>query len=160
MTVIVTPASAVNFHASRQDISLGDTVTFTDDSTTGGTEWNWTFGANQGTGSGQTPTHTYNATGTYTVSLTVTYPGPTGPLSHTETGYIRVNVGMCPVPQLGGVRFNDAEAKWQGAPYNFTGVVIRAPGAPSGNFFITAQSVTYGVQAKAPCDSDVVVDRP
>ena len=114
MTVIVTPASAVSFHASRQDISMGDTVTFTDDSTTGGTAWDWTFGAGQGTGSGQTPMHTYNATGTYTVSLTVTYPGPTGPLSHTEAGYIRVNVGMCPVPQLGGVRFNDAQAKWQG----------------------------------------------
>ena len=63
-------------------------------------------------------------------------------------------------PQLGGVRFNDAQAKWQGSPYNFTGVVIKAPGAPSGNFIITAQSITYGVQAKAPCDSDVVVDRP
>jgi len=160
MTVIVTPASAVAFHANRQDISKGDTVTFTDDSTTGGTAWDWTFGAGQGTGSGQTPTHTYNATGTYTVSLTVTYPGPTGPLTHTETGYIRVNVGMCPVAQLGGVRFNDAQAKWQGPPYNFTGVVIKAPGAPSGNFIITAQSITYGVQAFAPCDSDVVVDRP
>jgi hypothetical protein len=67
---------------------------------------------------------------------------------------------MCPVAQLGGVRFNDAQAKWQGPPYNFTGVVIKAPGAPSGNFIITAQSITYGVQAFAPCDSDVVVDRP
>ena len=99
--------------------------------------------------------------GTYTVSLTVTYPTPTATLSHTEVGYIRVNVGMCLVSsQLGGVRFNDAEAIWQGAPYNFTGVVIRAPGAPSGNFIITAQSITYGGTAMTPCDSDVVVDRP
>jgi PKD repeat protein/Flp pilus assembly protein TadG len=160
MTVTVTAASAVKFYADRQDISKGDTVQFTDDSTTGGTAWDWTFGAGQGTGTGRTPSHTYNTTGTYTVSLTVTYPGPTGPLSHTETGYIRVSVGMCPVAQLGGVRFNDAQAKWQGAPYNFTGVVIKAPGAPSGNFVITAQSITYGVQAFAPCDSDVVVARP
>jgi PKD repeat protein/Flp pilus assembly protein TadG len=160
MTVIVTPASAVAFHASRQDVAVGDSVTFYSDSTTGGTAWDWTFGAGQGTGSGETPSHTYNATGTYTVSLTVTYPSPTGPLSHTEVGYIRVNVGMCSVPQLGGVRFHDAQARWQGAPYNFTGAVIRAPGAPSGNFVITAQSITYGVLAKAPCDSDVVVDRP
>lgn len=161
MTVIVTPASAVSFTVDRQDISKGDTVTFNSGgSTPGGTAWDWTFGAGQGTGSGQTPSHTYNATGTYTVSLTITYPGPTGPVSHTETGYIRVNVGMCPVAQLGGVRFNDAQAKWQGPPYNFTGVVIKAPGAPSGNFNITAQSIVYGVQAFAPCDSDVVVDRP
>jgi PKD repeat protein/Flp pilus assembly protein TadG len=160
MTVNVTPASAVAFHANKQDIPVGDTVSFYDDSTTGGTAWAWAFGAGQGTGTGQTPTHTYTATGTYTVSLTVTYPSPTGPLSHTEVGYIRVNVGMCSVPQLGGVRFNDAQARWQGAPYNFTGVVVRAPGAPSGNFIITAQSITYGVLAKAPCDSDVVVDRP
>jgi PKD repeat protein len=160
MTVTVTPASDVSFTASAQDIPVGGTVTFTSTSTTGGTAWDWTFGAGQGTGSGETTTHTYNATGTYTVSLTVTYPSPTGSLSHTEVGYIRVNVGMCPVPQLGGVRFNDAQAKWQGAPHNFTGVVIRAPGAPNGNFFITAQSITYGVSAMAPCDSDVVVDRP
>jgi PKD repeat protein len=160
MTVTVTAASAVAFHADYQDIAVGQTVQFTDDSTTGGTAWDWTFGAGEGTGSGQTPTHRYNSTGTYTVSLTVTYPTPLGPLSHTETGYIRVNVGMCSVPQLGGVRFNAAEAIWQAAPYNFTGVVIRAPGAPSGNFIITAQSITYGLSATAPCDSDVVVDRP
>jgi PKD repeat protein/Flp pilus assembly protein TadG len=160
MTVIVTPASAVSFTVTQQDIGVGDTVTFSDTSTTGGTAWDWTFGAGQGTGSGQNPTHRYDSTGTYTVSLTVTYPGPTGPLSHTEVGYIRVNVGMCHVPQLGGVRFNAAEAIWQAAPYNFTGVVIRAPGAPSGNFIITAQSITYGLSAMAPCDSDVVVSRP
>jgi len=160
MTVTVTAASGVAFHADQQDIGVGQTVTFTNDSATGGTAWDWTFGAGEGTSSLENPTHTYNATGTYTVSLTVTYPTPTGPMSHTEVGYIRVNVGMCPVPQLGGVRFNSAEGIWQGAPYNFTGVVIRAPGAPSGNFIITAQSVTYGLSATAPCDSDVVVDRP
>ena len=55
--------------------------------------------------------------------------------------------------------FNDAEAIWQGAPYNFTGVVDpRHPNAPNGNFIITAQDRTGGTMI--PCDSDVMVNRP
>jgi PKD repeat protein len=160
MTVEVSAAGDVSFIADAQDIGVGDTVTFTNTSTSGGTAWQWSFGAGEGNAATEHASHTYNTAGSYTVSLTVTYPSPIGPLSHTEVGYIRVSVGMCPVPQLVGVRFNDAEGVWQGAPYNFTGVVIRAPGAPSGNFIITAQSVTYGLYKTAPCDNDVVVDRP
>jgi hypothetical protein len=62
------------------------------------------------------------------------------------------------VPSLNGVRFNDALARWRGWPYNFTGSVLRDTGAPSGNFIITAQSLT--ATDLAPCSSDVKVSRP
>ena len=48
----------------------------------------------------------------------------------------------------------------RGAPYNFTGTVRRATGAPSGNFKITAQSITAGNGATAICSSDLYVSAP
>ena len=159
MFVTVTATSTVNFTANQQTGNPGMIVTFTDTSTPGGTAWAWTFGAGQGTASGPGPvTHQYNTAGTYTVSLTVTYPTPTGPITNTKTGYINVNVGMCTVPTLYGKKFNEAQAIYSGAPYNLTGAVIRAAGAPNGNFTITAQSLTAG--EPAPCNSDITVSAP
>ena len=75
------------------------------------------------------PTHTYNTPGTYTVALKVTYPTPTGAVTTTKVGYItRRRPGRASCPSLDGVQFNSAEAIWQGAPYNFTGIVIRGTG--------------------------------
>ena len=79
--------------------------------------------------------------------------GELGPASKTVT----VSPGYCTVPSLNQMRFNDANAIWQGAPYNFTGTVKRATGAPSGNFKITAQSIAAGNGATALCSSDVYV---
>jgi len=158
MSVTVTVTSTVNFSADQTSIAPGTTVTFTDQSVLGGTAWAWTFGVGEGTSATQNPSHTYNSVGTYTVSLTVTYPSPTGPVTETKTGYISVQVGMCKVPSLDGVHFNSAEAIWQNSTNNFTGVVIRAPGAPNGNFIITAQDRTAG--SMVSCDSDVTVNRP
>jgi PKD repeat protein len=158
MGVTVLASSDVNFEADQTSVPPGTTVAFTDLSITGGTAWAWTFGAGEGTSTDQNPSHTYNSVGTYTVSLTVTYPSPTGDVSHTKVGYITVQAGLCNVPSLDGVRFNDAEPMWQGPPYNFTGVVIRASGAPPGNFTITAQDRT--ANSWVACDSDVTVNRP
>jgi len=158
MTVTVLASSTVNFTANQTSITPGTEVQFTDQSTAGGTAWAWTFGTGEGTGTGQTPSHTYNTPGTYNVSLTVTYPSPTGDVTTTKTGYITVQVGNCLVPSLDGVRFNNADGIFNGSPYNFTGAVIRATGAPSGNFIITAQSLTAG--SLAPCNSDITVNRP
>jgi Flp pilus assembly protein TadG/plastocyanin len=158
MTVTVVASSAVNFTANQTSITPGTTVTFTDGSTPGGTAFAWTFGTGEGTSTVQNPTHTYNTAGTYTVSLTVTYPAPTGVLTTTKTGYITVAAGNCLVPSLNGVKFNSAAGVYHGSPYNFTGAVIRAAGAPGGNFTITAQSLTAG--SMAPCNSDITVDHP
>jgi PKD repeat protein len=157
MGVTVVATSTVNFSADNTTPTVGTTVHFTDASTTGGTAWNWTFGTGQGTGTGQTPSHVYNTAGTYTVSLTVTYPSPTGPLTATKTGYITVSVGNCTVPSLNGTKFNDAQAKYSGSPYNFTGVVIRGPGAPNGNFTINQQDLVAG--ESKPCNLDITVNR-
>ena len=135
-------------------------MTFTDASTPGGTNFRWDFGdGGTDSGPGGTVTHAFATAGTYSVRLWVTYPDPIGelgPASKTVT----VSPGYCTVPSLKNVRFNDANAIWQGAPYNFTGTVKRATGAPSGNFKITAQSIAAGNGATALCSSDVYVSAP
>ena len=54
------------------------------------------------------------------------------------------------------LRRNDAQAVWTGA--GFTGTVSDGPGAPSGNYIITTQSIVGG--SVVPCTSAVVVNRP
>ncbi len=157
MTVTVVGDSDVNFTADTQSGNDPLAVEFADASSPGGTAWAWDFGDGD-SGTGTTPSHTYTAPGTYDVSLTVTYPAPVGDVTTTKTAFITVGSGVCTVPSLNGVRFNDAQAVWRGAPYNFTGSVIRDTGAPSGNFIITAQSLT--ATSLAACTSDVLVNRP
>lgn len=158
--VLVEATSNVDFTLSPATVNPGQAVTFTDASTAGGTSFRWDFGdgQTQTTATGTT-THAYATGGTYTVKLWVTYPSPIderGPASKS----VSVNPGYCTVPSLNQVRFNDAAAVWRGAPYLFTGTVKRAAGAPSGNFKITAQSITAGNGASAPCTSDVYVSAP
>jgi PKD repeat protein len=152
MGVTVTAASTVDFTSNTQSGNAPLTVQFTDNSTPGGTDFAWTFGTGEGTGTGTTVSHTYSTPGTYTVGLTVTYP--TGPESVTKTNYISVNVGLCTVPSLNGVRRNNAQAVWTGA--GFTGTVADGPGAPNGNYTIVSQSLTAASQV--PCSSSVTVN--
>jgi plastocyanin len=160
MGVLVEATSNVDFSVSPAVISRGQTVTFTSVSTPGGTNFRWDFGdGGTESGPGGTVTHAFATPGTYSVRLWVTYPDPInelGPASKTVT----VTAGYCTVPSLNQVRFNSAAAIWQGAPYNFTGTVKRATGAPSGNFKITAQSIAAGNGATALCSSDVYVSSP
>jgi PKD repeat protein len=167
MAVIVAGNAEVNFQADRQVIERGQTVTFTDISTPGGTLYEWDFNYTgvldtpDVSGTDTTVSKTYNVPGTYAVWLRVTYPSPIGVLAPViKYGYITVNPGYCTVPSLTNVRFNDAAAIWQGSPYNFTGTVKRATGAPAGNFKITAQSIAAGNGATAICTSDVYVSSP
>lgn len=157
MSVTVVDTSTVDFTADQTSIDPGAQVQFTDTSTSGGTAWAWTFGAGQGTSTQQNPTHTYNASGTYTVTLTVTYPAPTGPTTATKVGYIVVSAGTCTVPNLIGVNYSEAQALYTAAPNNFTGVVIRGPGAPSGNFKINQQNPVAG--SVQQCNSDITVNK-
>jgi PKD repeat protein len=154
MGVTVTAVGLVDFVADRTSGADPLTVQFTDTSAVAGTAYAWNFGTGEGTGSGATVTHTYNTPGTYTVSLTVTYP--TGGVTETKTNYITVDPGLCPVPQLTGVRRMSANGVW--ATAGFTGVITDAPTAPSGNYIITTQSIVGG--STVPCNSGIVVNRP
>ena len=155
MDVTVIGTSLVAFSADRQLISPGMSVAFTDASASGGTSYDWDFGDGE-TGTGTNPSHTYSSAGLYNVTLTVTYPSPIDVQTSTKFGYISAETGLCTVPSLTGIRFNDAAAKWTGA--SFTGTVLPDTGAPKGNFVITAQSLT--ATSLAPCTNDVKVDAP
>jgi PKD repeat protein len=88
------------------------------------------------------------------VKLTVTYP--TGDVANTKTNYITVKAPLCTVPHLDGVKRNNAQSTWNGAGFN--GIVVDGPGAPSGNYTITTQSIT--ANSSVPCTSSVLVNRP
>jgi PKD repeat protein/Flp pilus assembly protein TadG len=159
MDVTTLDGSLVAFAADKTLIKPNTIVNFTDKSTPGGTKFGWDFD-NDGSidSTVENPSHAYTATGTYSVTLTVDYPSPTGQTSLTKTSYISVQVGLCTVPSLTTLRFNDADPVFRGAPYNFTGHVVRDTGAPSGNFLILIQSLT--ATSLAPCDSDIAVTTP
>lgn len=161
LALYVDAGSVVDFTLGPAIVTNGQAITVTDRSTAGGTDFRWDFGdgTTQSGAALTTVSHTYATTGTFTVREWVTYPDPIGergPASKTAS----VSPGYCTVPSLTNVRFNDATGVWRGSPYNFTGAVKRAAGAPSGNFKITAQSIAAGSGATALCNSDVYVSAP
>ncbi|MFZ4522976.1 MAG: PKD domain-containing protein [Bacteroidales bacterium] len=80
-----------NFTGTPTTVVVGNTVTFTDNSSCSPATWEWSFpGGTPSAYSGQTPPAiTYSTAGTYNVSLTVTKPGGTD--TKTRTGYIIVS---------------------------------------------------------------------
>jgi PKD repeat protein len=78
------------FSGTPASVVVGNSVTFTDNSSCNPTGWSWSFPG--GTPSSSTlqnpPAITYNTVGTYDVSLSVTKPG--GSDAITKTGYITV----------------------------------------------------------------------
>lgn len=78
-----------NFSANNTNVSPGETVSFTDNSTLNPTTWFWSFG-DGATSTEQNPTHIYNNEGVYTVSLTVGDGNSSD--SETKTDYIEVTV--------------------------------------------------------------------
>ena len=157
MDVSVSGTSQVAFTVDQTLVKPGVAVGFTNKSTPGGTAFKWDFG-DGATASTENASHAYSAPGTYKVKLTVTYPSPTGDESFTKDPGISVDWGYCLVPSLTAMRFNDADAKYRGAPYNFVGHVVRQAGAPSGNFLILIQSLT--ATSYAPCNWDIEVTTP
>ena len=154
MVVQAMPPTSVDFTADKTNGTSPVPVNFTDASTPGGSTYAWDFGSGQGTGSGKNVSHTYTIPGSYTVKLTVTYP--TGDVANTKTNYITVKAPLCTVPHLDGVKRNNAQSTWNGAGFN--GIVVDGPGAPSGNYTITTQSIT--ANSSVPCTSSVLVNRP
>ncbi|MDQ1353711.1 MAG: family peptidase, partial [Acidobacteriota bacterium] len=70
--ITVTPPAApvAAFTASATNITVGNSVTFTDQSTNNPTSWSWTFeGGTPATSTSQNPTVTYNTPGVFNVTL-------------------------------------------------------------------------------------------
>jgi PKD repeat protein/murein tripeptide amidase MpaA len=89
ITVTAPQPPVADFSASSTDITVGDSVTFTDLSTNNPTSWNWTFAGGTPAGStDQNPTITYNTVGTYTVTLTAA--NAQGSDDETKVDYITV----------------------------------------------------------------------
>ncbi len=82
------------FSASSQTVCVGSPVTFTDNTSNGPMDWNWTLtGAMPNTSYNQNVVATYNTAGTYTVSLNASNPyGTSNTVSHTIT--------VLPLPNL------------------------------------------------------------
>ena len=71
---VIAPTLSPAFDQSATDVGIGETVYFTDTSTTDGTDivtWAWDFDDGE-TGSGATVSHAYDSSGAYTVTLTIT----------------------------------------------------------------------------------------
>ncbi len=78
------------FTASSTSILVGQSVTFTDQSSNGPTSWSWSFESGTPSGSSsQNPTITYNTAGTFDVSLTAA--NSAGSDTETKTNYISVS---------------------------------------------------------------------
>jgi PKD repeat protein len=79
-----------SFNSSNSTICQGGTVSFTDQSTSNITAWNWSFpGGNPSTSSVANPTINYPTSGNYSVTLEVTNANGTN--STTTANYVLVN---------------------------------------------------------------------
>ncbi|MFA5296229.1 MAG: PKD domain-containing protein [Methanoregulaceae archaeon] len=85
-TVDVYDEPEAAFSADTTTPGVGETVTFSDESTGNVVSWDWDFGDGSSHSPLQNPTHVYATAGTYTVSLTVTNPAGTD--TETKTGFI------------------------------------------------------------------------
>ncbi len=84
------PPPVAEFTASSTSIYVGNSVTFTDQSSNNPTAWAWSFaGGTPASSSSQNPTVTYNTAGTYEVSLMAT--NNAGSDTETKASYIVVN---------------------------------------------------------------------
>jgi uncharacterized repeat protein (TIGR02543 family) len=92
ITVLAPQPPIADFVASSTNISVGDSINFTDQTQNNPTSWSWTFeGGTPGTSSAQNPTGiTYNTAGTFNVSLTAT--NAQGSDTETKVDYITVTL--------------------------------------------------------------------
>ncbi len=80
-------APIADFTTSTSEITEGESVQFTDQSTNEPTEWSWSFG-DGGTSSEQNPSHIYATAGLYSVTLSVTNSADSD--TEIKTDYITV----------------------------------------------------------------------
>ena len=92
---LVAQAPSVNF-SNSVDISCGEKILFTDNSTNSPSSWLWDFGDGNSS-SQQNPEHTYLASGTYTVELTAS--NAIGGNTLTKADLIVVDYPISPIAQ-------------------------------------------------------------
>lgn len=116
----------VQFTSNERTICAGQSVTFTDQSYNGVTEWAWTFeGGDPATANTATPTVTFNNPGLYNVGLTVGNGSEN--LGVTEQAYIRVlPQNGVPIPFSEGFEGvgNLASTEWQADDPNSDGTFL------------------------------------
>ncbi|MFC2140881.1 PKD domain-containing protein [Acidobacteriota bacterium] len=94
ITVTPTIPPVADFTSSTTTASVGQNVTFTDQSTNNPTSWSWTFaGGTPATSTDQNPVVVYSTPGTYTVSLTAT--NSAGSDTETKIDYMTVTLEYC-----------------------------------------------------------------
>jgi PKD repeat protein len=138
ITVSALQPPVAAFTGSPTSVSVGGTVTFTDQSTNTPTSWSWTFeGGTPATSTVKNPTVTYNTAGTYDVTLVAA--NASGSDTEAKTDYITVSgVSYCTSSgnsqadewiarvQVGSTLNNSSGA----SPYtNFTSLTANLPSA-------------------------------
>lgn len=88
------PAPVAAFTASSTNVTVGQTVTFTNQSTGEITAYAWDFGDGT-TSNEENPTHSYGAAGSYLVTLHVSGPGGTSEAAQTTITVTDVAVFSC-----------------------------------------------------------------
>ena len=150
-SITVTNPTTVDFTFNQPSAVAPSAVTFAEAASPGGTSYDWTFGAGQGSGTGATTSHTFATAGTYVVTLTVTYP--TGPVAVSKS--VTVSTSLCLVPSLDRAKRSVAQASWGAA--GFSGAITDGPGAPGNDYTIKTQSEVAG--DNKPCTIGMVVNK-
>lgn len=99
ITNVAPPVAA--FTANTTSVCVGESITFTDQTTNNPSSWNWNFSGAATNSSTQNPTVTFNTAGTYTISLSTTNTDGTD--SEIKTNYITVS----PNPTIGSYTSNN-----------------------------------------------------
>lgn len=138
---VVNPPVA-QFTASATSILVGQSVTFTDQTTNNPTSWSWSFqGGTPSTSSAQNPTVTYNTAGTYQVALTAT--NSAGSNTMTKSAYITVTG----VPTYCASQGNNCTYEWiskvQIGSYTKTSTATKYSDFTSNPISITTSSVSF-----------------
>ena len=118
------------FTANTTTVTVGGSVSFTDQSTNSPTSWSWTFEGGTPSGStSQNPTVTYNTAGTYDVTLTAANSAG----SDDETRYDYITVNAAPQPPVAAFTASTTTVT-EGGSVSFTDQSTNSPTSWSWTF--------------------------
>lgn len=147
-TQLVSPTITVDFVYNPTNPTVGETVFFTDTTTTNGgplVSWSWDFGDGT-TGAGSSLTHSYTLPGDYTVALTVTDScGFTATDTDTLTvsgASLSVTKTAAPEPVRAGEVLSYTLVIFNNGPDAATGVTINDPLPANTQFIPGSVSIT------------------